>query len=95
MKLVITGTPGSMFAAKYKVDGAMQEEAGLMPGTIQFGGRSVEWEVTQPSGDREFRVEFYVEALKRTSTTSYGKPTIRGGLKYTATSESYWAHPVD
>jgi hypothetical protein len=91
MKLVVLGTPGTMFAAKYKVDGATQEEAGLMPATIQFGGRSVEWEVMRPSGDREFRVEFYVGELKRTSTTSSGKAMIRGGLKYTATSESYWA----
>lgn len=84
-----------MFVAKFKVDGAKQEEAGLMPATIQFGGRSVEWEVLRPSGDAEFRVEFYVGELKRTSTTSAGKAKIRGALQYDAEREKYWGQAVN
>lgn len=95
MKLVISGPPGTMFVAKFKVDGAKQEEAGLMPATIQFGGRSVEWEVLRPSGDAEFRVEFYVGELKRTSTTSAGKAKIRGALQYDAEREKYWGQAVN
>jgi hypothetical protein len=95
MKLEVLGKPGTMFVAKYTVDGLKQEEAGLMPSTVHFGGRSVEWEVLRPSGDEEFRVEFYVGELRRTSTTSAGRSKIRGELKYDANSERYWAHAVD
>jgi hypothetical protein len=91
MKLVILGEKGTMYTAKYKVDGLTQEEAGLMPDTIRFGGRSAEWEVLRPSGTNEFRVEFYVGELMRTSTTSAGKPRIRGGVKYDRRSEASWA----
>ena len=95
MKLEVLGKPGTMFVAKYTVDGLKQEEAGLMPGTIQFGGRSVEWEVVRPSGEEEFRVEFYVGELRRTSTTSAGKSKIRGALKYDANRERYGAQAVN
>ena len=95
MKLEVLGKPGTMFVAKYTVDGLKQEEAGLMPGTIHFGGRSVEWEVVRPNGEEDFRVEFYVGELRRTSTTSAGKSKIRGALKYDANSEGYWAQAVD
>ncbi|MGZ8920195.1 MAG: hypothetical protein ACXW3L_04355 [Limisphaerales bacterium] len=95
MKLVISGPPGTMFVAKYAVDGAKQEEAGLMPATIQFGGRSVEWEVIRPSGDAEFRVDFWVGELRRSSTTSSGKSKIRGALQYDAEWEKYWAQAAD
>jgi hypothetical protein len=45
MKLVILGEKGTMYVAKYTVDGLKQEDSGLMPDTIHFGGRNVEWEV--------------------------------------------------
>ena len=95
MKLEVLGKPGTMFVAKYTVDGLLQEEAGLMPATIHFGGRNVEWEVLRPSGDEEFRVEFYVGELRRTSTTSAGKSKIRGALKYDANRERYGAQAVN
>ena len=95
MKLEVLGKPGTMFVAKYTVDGLKQEEAGLMPATVEFGGRSVEWEVFRPNGEDEFRVEFYVGALRRTSTTSGGKSKIRGELKYDANRERYGAQAVD
>lgn len=95
MKLVVTGEPGTMFTAKYKADGILQEQTALMPGTVAFQARNVEWEVTRPSGDGEFRVDLMVGELKRLSTTSSGHRTIRGALKYSANQESYWAQPVD
>jgi hypothetical protein len=95
MKLVILGEKGTMYTAKYTVDGLTQEEAGLMPDTIRFGGRNVEWEVLRPSGTQEFRVEFYVGELKRTSTTSAGKSKIRGAIQYGSDQERYWAAAAD
>ena len=95
MKLVVTGESGRMITAKYKADGVSQEQTALMPATILFRARNVEWEVTQLNGDREFRVELVVGELKRLSTTSSGHRTIRGALKYSANEESYWAHSVD
>ena len=95
MKLVVTGEPGTMFTAKYKADGILQEHTGMMPATIPFLARNVEWEVTRPSGDRDFRVELVVGELKRLSTTSAGRRTIRGALHYSAREEKYWAHSVD
>jgi len=95
MKLVILGEKGTMYVAKYTVDGLKQEEAGLMPDTVRFGGRNVEWEVLRPSGTNDFRVEFCVGELRRTSTTSAGKSKIRGAIKYDRNHESYWAHPAD
>jgi hypothetical protein len=95
MKLVILGEKGTMYTAKYTVDGLKQESTGLMPDTIQFGGRNAEWEVQRPSGGRDFRVEFYVGEMKHTSTTSSGKSKIRGAVRYGKNQEVYWGEATD
>ena len=95
MKLVVTGEKGTMFTARYKADGVLQEHTGLMPETIPFRARNVEWEVTRPSGYGGFQVEFVVGDHKRLSTSNGGRRTIRGAYKSSLNQESYWARPVD
>ena len=95
MKLVVLGAPGTMVTVRYKADGVPQEETVLVPATIPFKARNVEWEVIRPSGDEEFRVELLVGDLKRLSTTSGRKSKIRGAMVYNAQQEKYWAQPVD
>lgn len=95
MRLVVTGEPGTMFTARFKADGVVQEQTALMPATIPFIARNVEWNVTVPNGNRNFRVELYVGNLMRLSTASSGRKTIEGVLNYSNNQEKYWAHTVE
>lgn len=95
MKLVVLGPPNIPIAVSYSADGISQRSTTVMPATIEFTGRSAEWKVQRLSGNHEFRVEFYVGDLRRTSTTSAGHSAIQGAILYESDRERYWAQAVE
>jgi hypothetical protein len=91
VKVVITGPDGQRFSGNYIADGVTNSVSAIAPATISFQARDVDFAFTRDGGDGEFRVALYVGDLCRTSTTSDKQPGVRGQLRYTSTSESYWA----
>ena len=96
MKLVVLGPPNIPVAATYTVDGLTTTHSAVMPAAFDFRGRSAaEWKVQRLAGNEEFRVEFYVGDLRRTSTISAGHSAIRGAILYENNRERYWAQAVE
>ena len=95
MKLVVSGSTNLPVSASYTIDGVYRNYSGLMPATFEFRGRSAEWKIQRMAGNDDFRVEFYVDELRRTSTTSAGHSSIRGAIRYENNRELYWAEAID
>jgi hypothetical protein len=91
VRLVISGPDGQRFAGSYIADGITHSLAAVAPATISLQARDVAFEFKREGGDEEFRVELFVGGLRRTSTTSDKRQGVRGELRYSARTESYWA----
>src|SRR5688572_23017227 len=90
VRLVVTGPEGQRFSGSYVADGVTNSVSGVASATISLQARDVTYAFKREGGDGEFRVDLYVGELCRTSTTSDARQGVRGELRYTANSESYW-----
>jgi hypothetical protein len=91
VRLVITGPAGQGFSGSYVADGVTNSISAIAPAIVNLQARDVSYEFTRNGGGGEFRVAAYVGPLCRTSATSDKRQGVRGQLRYTSTSESYWA----
>jgi hypothetical protein len=90
VRLVVTGPEGQRFSGSYVADGVTNSGSAVAPATISLQARDVSYAFKREGGGGEFRVAVYVGDLCRTSTTSDARQGVRGELRYTSDSESYW-----
>jgi hypothetical protein len=91
VQLIITGPQGQRFSGSYVADGVTNSLTATAPATIRLQARDLDFTFNREAGAGEFRVELHVGDLCRTSTGIDEQQGIRGQLRYSATSESYWA----
>jgi hypothetical protein len=91
VRLVITGPVGQGFSGSYIADGVTNSISALAPATVSLQANDVSYEFVREGGGGEFRVALYVGQRCRISTTSEKRQGVRGQLRYTSASESYWA----
>jgi hypothetical protein len=90
VRLVVTGPAGQGFSGSYVADGVTNSISAVAPAIVNLQARDVSYEFKRDGGG-ELRVALYVGQLRRTSATSDKRQGVRGQLRYTSTSESYWA----
>ena len=90
VRLVVTGPEGQRFSGSYVADGVTNSLSAVVPATISLQARDFSYTLKREGGDGEFRVALYVGESCRTSTTSDAREGVRGELRYTTDSESYW-----
>jgi hypothetical protein len=89
VKLVISGSEGQRFTGSYTTEGMTNNVKAVVPATLSFQARNVDFEFQREAGEGEFRVALQVDGMERTSTTSGKFPGVRGRLRYAADHESY------
>ncbi len=95
MKIAVVGPGGTPFRGSYTVDGIYQSYTGVMPATVEFTARDLDWRIERQAGTEPFRVESYVGEIRCTSTESSNHRGIRGALETGGDREKYWAEPFD
>ena len=90
VRLVVTGPEGQRFSGSYVADGVTNSVSAVAPATISLQANDVTYAFKREGGGGEFRVELYVGESCRTSITSDARDGVRGELRYTSDSESYW-----
>ena len=90
VRLVITGPNGEHFTGSYVANGITNTISAIAPAVIGASAREFQYELKPDDNRQEFRVKLEVANVLRTSFISYQGTAVRGGCRYTATSDSVW-----
>jgi hypothetical protein len=90
VRLVITCPTGEHFTGSYVANGVTNTISAVTPAEIGASASDFRYELKPDHNREEFRVNFAVANVVRTSVLSFQGNAVRGGCRRTSDSESVW-----
>jgi hypothetical protein len=90
VRLIINCPTAEHFTGSYVANGVTNTFSAVTPAEIGASASDFRYELKPDHSREEFRVNFEVAHVVRTSVLSYKGNPIRGGCRHTPDSESVW-----